>query len=73
MDSRKSELRHVTPNLCIGSGGICGSRRALHCVRGVKCQHTIFHAWVGPVRIKKSNEIHFAKLGFCIRWDLWVT
>jgi hypothetical protein len=33
------------------SGGICGSRSAFRCVRGVNCRCTIFHSRVVPVRI----------------------
>jgi hypothetical protein len=36
------------------SSGICGSHSALCSVRGAKCRHTIFLAWVGPVRIPKE-------------------
>jgi hypothetical protein len=56
------------------SGGICRSRSALHSVRGAKRRYTIFHAWVGPVHIpKKRAETCYAKLLFCIRWDVWIT
>jgi hypothetical protein len=33
------------------SSGIYGSRSAFLCVPGVKCRHTILHAWVGLVWI----------------------
>jgi hypothetical protein len=33
------------------SGGIYGSRSAFLCIRGLKRGHTIFLAWVEPVRI----------------------
>jgi hypothetical protein len=36
------------------SDGICRSRSALWCVQGTKHQCTIFHAWVGLVRIPKT-------------------
>jgi hypothetical protein len=49
-DSTKSVLGHVMSNLCFASGGICGSRSAFWCVRGVKHQCTIFHTRVGPMR-----------------------
>jgi hypothetical protein len=39
-DSRKSTSRHITPNLCFGSGWICGSRSAFRCVREAKRQCT---------------------------------
>jgi hypothetical protein len=29
---------------------------AFQCVRGVKHRHTIFHAWVGPVRISQKSH-----------------
>jgi hypothetical protein len=32
------------------SGGIWESRSAFWCIQGAQCQHTIFHARVGPVR-----------------------
>jgi hypothetical protein len=35
----------------LASGGICVSRSACRCVRGVKHRCTIFHARVGPVQI----------------------
>jgi hypothetical protein len=54
MDTRKSAPRHVTPNLCFGSGGICGSHSAFRCVRGAKRQCAIFHARVGRVRILQN-------------------
>jgi hypothetical protein len=41
---------HYSELVCFVSGGICGSRSAFRCVRGVKRQPTIFHARVGPVR-----------------------
>jgi hypothetical protein len=31
-------------------GGICWSRRAFRCIRGVKRRCTIFHAQVGPLQ-----------------------
>jgi hypothetical protein len=37
------------------SGGMFGSRSALRCVWGAKCQHTIFLALVGPVRIPQKS------------------
>jgi ribosomal protein S28E/S33 len=36
------------------SGGLCGSRSAFRCVRGMKHRHTIFRAQVGPVRIQQK-------------------
>jgi hypothetical protein len=53
-DSTKSASGHVMPNLCFTSGGICGSRKAVWCVRGEKRLHTIFHAKVGPIQIQQK-------------------
>jgi hypothetical protein len=37
----------------------------LWCIRVVKHRHTIFYAWVGPVRIpQKCAGTRYAKLGF---------
>ncbi len=48
-----------------GSWGICGSRSALRCVQGAKHRHTIFQAWVGPVRIpQKAQRTRYAKQMF---------
>jgi hypothetical protein len=58
MDSKKSAMRNVTPNLCFASGGICGSRNVLRCVQHVKQRRTIFHARVS-VRIPQK-----------VRWDM---
>jgi hypothetical protein len=52
VDSTKSVMRYVTPNLCFPSGGICGSRNAFLCVRGVKYRRTFFHTRVGLVRFQ---------------------
>jgi hypothetical protein len=38
------------------SGGICGSRSALLCVRGAKRRRTIFLARVGPVLIPQKTH-----------------
>jgi hypothetical protein len=40
--SIKSTQGHVTPNFCFASIGICGSRSAFLCNRGVKHRCTIF-------------------------------
>jgi hypothetical protein len=47
IDTRKSVLGHVTPHKCFGI--LCDM-----CVRGVKCQCTIFHARVGEVWIPQK-------------------
>jgi hypothetical protein len=46
--------RHVTLNCVFASGGICGSRSALWCVRVAKCRRTICHARVGPEQIAQK-------------------
>jgi hypothetical protein len=55
-------LKALQDTLCrtcfYASGGFCGSHGALRCVRGVECRHRIFHARVGPVRIRQK-----------LRWD----
>jgi hypothetical protein len=50
-DSTKIVLDTLHRAFVFASGGICMSRSAFRCVRGVKCRRTIFHARVGPVRI----------------------
>jgi hypothetical protein len=54
VDSIKSTPRQVTPKC----GRICGSCSAFRCVQCAKHRCTIFHVWVGPVRIlqKASQE-----------------
>jgi hypothetical protein len=54
MDSRKNLPRHITPNLCFVSGGICRSHRAFYCVWDAKCQLAIFYSQVRPVRIPQK-------------------
>jgi hypothetical protein len=49
--SIKSVSGHVTLYLCFRIMWDLRSRSAFHYVRGVKRDHTIFHARVGPVRI----------------------
>jgi hypothetical protein len=49
------------------SGGICRSRSALQRIQGVKCQSTIFHAHVGPVRI--PQKAHWDTLCQCCVLD----
>jgi hypothetical protein len=53
--SIKARLYMLRQNCVFTSGGICGSRSAIRCVRGVKRRHTIFHAYVGLVRIPKKK------------------
>jgi hypothetical protein len=53
-ESHKSTLEHTTPTMCFPSCGICGSHSAFRCIRGAKHQHTIFHARVGPIRIRQK-------------------
>jgi hypothetical protein len=62
LDSTKSRSGVVTLNCCFSSGLICGSHSALPCVWDAKCQRTIFHGQVGPVR---NVEALFVML----RWD----
>jgi hypothetical protein len=53
--SIKSETGHVMPNLCF----------CIRCVRGIKCDHTIFHTRVGPVRIRQiSSRTRYIELVF---------
>jgi hypothetical protein len=40
----KSTVGHILPTCAFTSGGICVSHSAYRCVRGSKCQRTIFHA-----------------------------
>jgi hypothetical protein len=54
MDSRKSALRHITPNLCFVSGGICRSHSAFCCIRDAKCRCAIFYSRVKLVRIPQK-------------------
>jgi hypothetical protein len=54
MDYKNNTSRHVTPNSCFASGGICGSHSAFRCVRDAKRRCTIFHARLGPVRIQQK-------------------
>jgi hypothetical protein len=64
-DSRKSTPRHVTPNLCVASGGICGPRSAFRCVWDAKRQRAIFHGRVGRVGFyKMCDGTPYAKLLF---------
>jgi hypothetical protein len=48
---KKSFKTHFAKVVFFATVGICGSQSAFRCVRGVKRQHIIFHARVGPVRI----------------------
>jgi hypothetical protein len=50
-DSRKCAPRHVAPNVCFSSAGVCRSHSALRCIRCVNHRQTNFHARVGPVQI----------------------
>jgi hypothetical protein len=64
--------RDTLHQTCVfASGAIYGSRSVFWCVRAVKHRHTIFHSWVGPVRIKekalwdkKRVWTHYAELVF---------
>jgi hypothetical protein len=54
------------------SGGICGSCTAFWCIQGTKLRCTIFHARVGPVRIRQKahrdtlrQTCAFASGGIC--------
>jgi hypothetical protein len=73
MDNSKSVPRHITPNSCFVSGGICGSRTAFHCIRNAKHRRAIFHAQVGWVRITQKacwdtlrQTCVFASGGICV-------
>jgi hypothetical protein len=55
MDSTNCAPRHVTPNLCFCIWWVCRSHSAFQCVRGTKCQCTIFHSQVGTVRIAQNH------------------
>jgi hypothetical protein len=46
-DKKKMHLVKLRRTYVFTSGGICGSHSAFWCVRGMKQQHNIFHAWVG--------------------------
>jgi hypothetical protein len=48
-DSTKSASRHIMPNLCFASGGICRSCSAFWWIRSTKRRRTLSHAQVGPV------------------------
>jgi hypothetical protein len=47
--------RDTLRRTCVfASDGICGSRNAFWCVRGMKCRRTIFHGRVGLIRIPQK-------------------
>jgi hypothetical protein len=48
---KKADRDMICRTCVFASGGICGSHSAFPCVRAMKCRHTMFHIWVGPVRI----------------------
>jgi hypothetical protein len=48
---KKPRQDTLCPTCVFVSGGICGSLGAFWYVQGANCQHTIFHARVGPVQI----------------------
>jgi hypothetical protein len=52
-DKKRVETRYIEL-LFFASGGICRTSSAFRCVRGTKCDRTIFHAGVGPVRIREK-------------------
>jgi hypothetical protein len=70
--AHRDRLRQI---FVFASGGIHGSRSALQCLQGTKCQHTIFQAPVGLVQFpQKSASGHvMSNLCFWIRWDIRVT
>jgi hypothetical protein len=41
------------------SGGICTSCSAFWCIRAAKRPRTIFHGWVGPVRLGREILTHY--------------
>jgi hypothetical protein len=48
--TQQKDDRDMLRQTCVFvSVGICGSRSAFWCVRGMKCRCTIFHARLGPV------------------------
>jgi hypothetical protein len=74
MDSTKSSLRQVPPNLCFASGRICGSRRTLRCVRARNVD-ALFSMLVWDLFgfHKKRDGTRYPDLVCCIQWDLYVT
>jgi hypothetical protein len=46
--------RSVAPNYVFAPGGLCRSCSAVRCVLSAIRRCTIFHAWVGPVRIPQK-------------------
>jgi hypothetical protein len=51
---KKCVVTHNAKLVFFASGGICRPRSAFQCVRAVKRQPTIFHAWVGLVQIPQK-------------------
>jgi hypothetical protein len=66
MNTTKSVLGHVTPNLCFAFGGICGPQSAFQCVWGTKCRRTILDARVGPVWIPQKNAPAHVTRNLCV-------
>jgi hypothetical protein len=61
-EAHRDTLRH---NCVFESWAICWSCNAFWCVWDAKRRRTIFHAWMGPVRVlEEAHRMRYAKLVF---------
>jgi hypothetical protein len=54
-DSEKEYRDTLCRTFVFASSGICGSCSAIRCIQAGKPRRTLFHAHVGPVRIRKNH------------------